>query len=464
MKFFDIMLAPFAECLVLVGIHAFLGLHVLRRRIIFVDLALAQIAALGTTVGIVLGIADTNSVASFAIAMGFTFVGAAVFAVSRMRGRRVPQEAVIGLVYAITAAVGVLVVGKIRGVEHMVNITHGRLLWVQWSEVGTAAVAYLLIGIVHLVFYKRFKQISDDPEAAFAAGVPVRLWDFIFYMTFGYVISFSVPVAGVLLVFVFLVAPAIIAFLVTDRFRYQLIVGWVSGTIVSTVGIYLSWTLDTPCGPTVVAFYGVSLVLIAVAVYLIRAPRRLAALGHVGAGMAVLAVVSVVFYFGGTSLAGTRLAQSKYGHAHHVHDHGHDHDHDQAEGAPEPSDEVQSAAAATAGDAVAEPAPAPAEEPELTAVPASEQYKSAETCLERMTLLQEAVQQEREVALELTYLFLADGETMPFCRTGAIDLVREQAGNDFGLDPELPPVDNRDALRAMRLWLDAGGKPAASAG
>ena len=385
--------------------------------------------------------------------MGFTFVGAGVFAISRMRGRKVPQEAVIGLVYAITAAVAVLVVGKIRGVEHMVNITHGRLLWVQWSEVGTAAVAYLLIGIVHLVFYKRFRQISDDPEAAFAAGVPVRLWDFLFYMTFGYVISFSVPVAGVLLVFVFLVAPAIIAFLVTDRFRYQLIVGWISGTLVSTVGIYLSWTLDTPCGPTVVAFYGVALVLIAVAVYLIRAPRRLMALGHVGLGVCVLAVVSALFYLGGTSLAGTRLAQSKYGHANH--DHGMDHDHGVE--AHEPSGEAL--AEASAEDAVADHAPAPAGEPAATTAPMSEQYKAAETCVERVTLLQEAVLQDRAGALELTYLFLADGETMPFCRTGAVDLVKSQAGKDFGLDPDLSPVDNRDALRAMRQWMDAGGHP-----
>lgn len=437
MKFFDIMAAPFAECMVLVGIHAYLGMHVLRRRIIFVDLALAQIAALGTTVGILLGIADTNSVASFAVAMGFTFVGAAVFAISRMRGRRIPQEAIIGLVYAITAAIAVLVVGKIRGVEHMVNITHGRLLWVQWSEVITAAVAYLAIGVVHVVFFKRFRQISDDPDGAFEAGVNVRLWDFLFYMTFGYVISFSVPVAGVLLVFVFLVAPAIMAFMITRDFRYQLVIGWVSGTLVSVVGIYMSWTLDTPSGPTVVATYAVVLVAMAVATYLVRTQDRLRALGHVGIGVVVAAAVALVFYVGGTSLARTSLAQSRYGHAPHQHP-----------GDPQESDHrADEAAGAPAVDASA----AAAEAPSLVA-----SYRDAETCFDRMGLLEPALESEPEIARELLYLFLADGETMPFCRSGAIDLVKAHSGQEFGFDSDLEPVGNREALSRLRAWIDAG--------
>ncbi len=466
-NFFNIMAAPFAECLVLVGIHAYLGIHVLKRRIIFVDLALAQIAALGTTVGILFGIVDTNSVASFGMAMGFTFVGAGVFAISRMRNRRIPQEAVIGLVYAITAAVAVLVVGKIRGVEHLVNVTHGRLLWVQWSEVGVAAVAYLLIGVVHFIFRKRFFQISEDPDGAFKTGVNVRLWDFFFYMTFGYVISFSVPVAGVLLVFVFLVAPAIISMMVSNQFKVQLAVGWISGTIVCVLGIYLSWTMDTPSGPTVVATYAAVLLFIAVALYLIRAEQRGKALARVGVGAVTLGVLSLLFYGGGTFLAGTRLAESKYGHHQHHHDmpatvegetedhDGHDHgDHDHGDHGHAAHEAPASAAAAT---------PPPAEEP-AAAQPAGAdalvtQYKEAETCLDRVDVLSELLEQERSTGLELTYVFLFDGETMPFCRNGALDLIKAQAGHDFGLDPDADPVDSREALQRLRQWIDAGAAP-----
>jgi zinc/manganese transport system permease protein len=446
-NFFNIMAAPFAECLVLVGIHAYLGIHVLKRRIIFVDLALAQIAALGTTVGILFGIHDTDSVASFAIAMGFTFVGAAVFAISRVRSRRVPQEAVIGLVYAITAAVAVLVVGKSHGMEHLVNIMHGRLLWVQWAEVGTAAVAYVIIGVVHVAFRKQFMRISEDPEGAFKAGMPVRLWDFFFYMTFGYTISFSVRVAGVLLVFVFLVAPAIIALLLTDRLRYQLAIGWIVGTVVSSAGIYLSWMMDTPCGPTVVSSYAVVLVVIAVFTYLARAENKGRALGNVGMGLIVVAVLSGAFYGGGKWLASTNLGHS--GHGHHqleldlvaagvlkaeAAEHGH-HDGEAAAGDP--------------GDAAAaQGAPADAGDDALS------MYRSAETCLDRAQSLEQILEGDQGMGLELTYLFLADGETMPFCRNTAVGLLTKYAGEDFGFDPDGDPLSNMDSLHKLRRWID----------
>ncbi len=436
--FFDIMLAPFVECMVLVGIHAYLGIHVLKRRVIFVDLSLAQIAALGTTVGILFGIHDTESMASLLFALGFTVIGAAVFAVSRYRDERVPQEAIIGLVYAITAAVAVLVVGKIQGVEHLVNIMHGRLLWVRWSEVVTAASVYLVVAAVHLLLRKRFMQISEDPEAAYREGVNVRLWDFLFYMTFGFVISISVRVAGVLLVFVFLVAPAVMAFMITSDFKRQLALGWITGTMVCTVGIYLSWVLDMPCGPTVVAFYGVALATIGVVLYVVRAARTGAALGHVAAGVACVCAASGVFFVGGRVLADTRLAGSEYGHAPHcpVEHEAHDHD------APEVAHAEHQVGAV----------PAAAEVPQS----GLERYAAMETCLERMTYLQEIATQDRATAAEWLFLFLADAETSPFCRAGAIDLLRTTAGQDFGFDPDQGPLGNLEPLTRYREWL---GRP-----
>lgn len=455
-NFLNIMAAPFFECLVLVGIHAYLGIHVLKRRVIFVDLALAQIAALGTTVGILFGLHDTESIGSFAIAVGFTFVGAAVFAVSRVRSDRVPQEAVIGLVYAVTAAVAVLVVGKSHGMEHLVNIMHGRLLWVKWAEVGTAAAAYAVIGVVHILFRKQFMKISEDPDGAFKSGMPVRLWDFFFYMTFGLTISISVRVAGVLLVFVFLVAPAIIALMITDKLRYQLVIGWVVGTVVSSIGIYLSWVLDAPSGPTVISFYAVVLVVIAVVYYLYRAENKVLALRNVGIGTVVVAVLSGGFYGAGRWLAGTDLGHSGHGHhqlemdlvaagiieaedaeadAHEGHDHD---DHD--------------APASAAAPAVVQQAAAPDD--------ALTRYREADTCLDRVTVLEEAVAADRSIGLELTHLFLADPETMPFCRNGAVTLLQAQGGQDFGIDPEADPVANMDALRVLRRWIDDGAPPA----
>jgi len=234
------MAAPFAECLVLVAIHTYLGIHVLKRRVIFVDLALAQIAALGRTVGFLFGIVHETP-AALIFSVGFTIVGAAVFSLTRFRRERVPQEAIIGLAYAISFALAVLVVDKTKGAEHLEDILVGNLLWVRWSDVLSAAVVYAAVGLVHFLFRRKFLHISDDPEGAFAAGVHVRAWDFLFYFTFGIVIALSTHVAGVLLVFVFLVGPPILGLLLTDRLLYQLIVGWLTGTVVTVAGLFLSW-------------------------------------------------------------------------------------------------------------------------------------------------------------------------------------------------------------------------------
>jgi zinc/manganese transport system permease protein len=301
---FEFMLRPFLECLILVGIHTYLGLHVIRRRVIFVDLALAQIAALGTIVGGILGLMD-GTAAAMTYSLLFCLVGAAVFAFTRVRHDRIPQEAVIGLVYAITFALAILVVQKTEGVEHMEGILVGNLLFVKWSDILASLVAYALVGGFHLVFWKRFLLISDYPEKAFRQGMSVRLWDFLFYATFGFVITFSTRVAGVLLVFVFLVAPAILAVMITSRFSRQLLIGWGSGTLVTVIGLYLSAhpDIDLPSGPTVVTFYGVVLAVAAVVVYLVKSRDRQRALAHTGIGLIMVALIGVGLWGSGRLLA-----------------------------------------------------------------------------------------------------------------------------------------------------------------
>lgn len=309
MNIFDLMAAPFAECLVLVAIHTYLGIHVLKRRVIFVDLALAQIAALGTTVGFIFGIMpETTGALLFSIA--FTFVGAAVFALTRFRNERIPQEAIIGLSYAIACAVAVLVVEKTKGAEHLKDILVGNLLWVTWPDVVSAALVYASVGVVHFLFRKKFNLISNDPEDAFRTGVSVRGWDFLFYLTFGIVIAFSTRVAGVLMVFVFLVAPAILAFLITERFWLQLLIGWTTGTAVTTIGLYLSWVADLPSGPTVIAFYGVALIAGALSVTFIQAENKLQTLSAIATAAVVATLLGFAICSAGHWIASSSLAIS----------------------------------------------------------------------------------------------------------------------------------------------------------
>lgn len=447
-QFLEIMLAPFVECLILVGIHSYLGIHVLKRRVIFVDLSLAQIAALGTTVGILFGIHDTESQAALLMAMTFTVGGAAVFALTRIKNDLVPQEAIIGLVYAITAAVAVLVVEKTHGVEHLVNIMHGRLLWVRWDEVAEAAALYAVLGLVHYVFRKPFLAISEDPEGAFARGMRVRLWDFFFYVTFGLTISMSVKVAGVLLVFVFLVAPAVVAFLVTQDLKKQLLVGWVSGFVVTSAGLSLSWVADMPSGPMVVSLYGVVLALAGLVWFVVRAGDRARALKQVAVGAVVLVLASGLVWQQGRLLAASSLAGQQdtpvFGElgtapvGHHQGDDlvsTRDQAHDHADHRP-----------------LAEVAPE-----EVPATDAASRYRDAETAFDRLEVVREAVATERIQGLRLLYVLLADGETPAFCRSGAVELVRELAGTDFGFDPDLEPLDNLDALDRFQAWMRNGG-------
>lgn len=293
----QLMTLPFLECLVLVGIHSYLGLHVIRRQVIFVDLSLAQIAALGTTVGFLLGI-HPHGVGAFLFSLSFTFLGAAIFALTRTRREHVPQEAIIGIVYAIAAAVTILIIAYApHGAEHISQVLTGDILNVKSSQVLHAALAYSLVGVFHFVFRGKFLAITEDAEAAGEAGLNVTLWDLLFYMSFGFVITFSVDVAGVLLVFVFLVVPAVIATAITKDFWKQLLIGWGLGTLVSVVGLTLAYQLDKPSGPTVVAVYGAVLLLVALVLYVVRSERSLRALGHVGIGVVALGLV--VGYFAG---------------------------------------------------------------------------------------------------------------------------------------------------------------------
>ena len=411
---FSIMVPAFAECLVLVGIHSYLGLHVIKRKVIFVDLALAQIAALGATVGFLFGM-DPTSNSAFIFSMAFTFLGAAVFALTRLRGDRVPQEAVIGLVYALAAAVAILVIDKSpHGAEHIKGLLTGTILWVKWPTIIYSAVAYASVGLLHYVFRRQFIRITEDPDGAFAAGMMVRLWDFLFYLTFGFVISFSVRTAGVLLVFVFLVAPAILAVLLTDRWLYQLIIGWALGTLVTMAALYLSYVLDLPSGPTVVASYGVVLVLVSMGIYLVRACERGRASLRLVAGVAGTIVVVAGMWGLGSALGTSSMARdSAHLQASEIHDHnqGNHQHHKHHKVASKPGDEDPSA---------------------------------------RMKGLAKMVRSGAGEWKKQLVQAVLDPDLPLLFKDEALELLKKKAGSDFGYDVEAK--DNRAAAKKIRAW------------
>jgi zinc/manganese transport system permease protein len=260
----EFLWAPLLACLVLTAIHVYLGLHVLARGVIFVDLALAQVTALGVTIAFLAGHA-IQSDAAYWYALAFTLGGAALFAASRTRRAPVPHEAIIGIVYAVSAAAAVLVVDRApQGGEHIKQILVGSILTITPGEVLALALLYAPIGLLHWLVRRPLLEISFDPEGA-GAQRAVRAWDFVFYASFGVVVTSSVRLAGVLLVFAYLIVPATAAAALAASARGRLLVGWALGVLVSVGGLMASWTWDLPTGATVVVAFGVLVAIVALA-------------------------------------------------------------------------------------------------------------------------------------------------------------------------------------------------------
>ena len=270
------MMVPFLACLVVSIIHVYLGLHVIARKVIFVDLALAQIAALGATYALTLGYdpnLDSLKISLFSLA--FTFVGAGAFAIARMRKEKVPQEAFIGIIYAAASAAAILLLSKsATGGEELKHMLVGDVLLVSLKSVANLAILYTIIGIFHIILRKKFLSISLDPEAAEAAGINIRIWDILFYMSFGVVITKSVGIVGVLLVFSYLVVPAVIAQMWTPSIRGRLIVGWVVAILASLCGILWSFQSDYPTGPAIVVMLAFFLIISSIIYYILNAPVK----------------------------------------------------------------------------------------------------------------------------------------------------------------------------------------------
>jgi len=251
---------PLVACLLLPGILVYYGLHIIRREVIFVDLALAQVATLGTCVCLYLG-HEVDDPHNYFWSLGFTLTGALLFTFTRStKHARVPQEALIGIIYVVAAAAGILLLSKSpHGKEELQRTLVGDLLTVDAPQIWRTAGLYAVIAVVHFIFRKQFIKLSFDHEHATAGGLSVHFWDFLFYALFGLIVTSFVQVGGVLMVFSYLIVPAACGTYLVNSLPARLVVGWFVATLASVMGLYASFKLDVPTGAAIVCALGVTL-------------------------------------------------------------------------------------------------------------------------------------------------------------------------------------------------------------
>lgn len=254
--------AALAASLVLAGIHAYLGYHVVRRGVIFVDLALAQMAALGLSVAVLLGLHESG-LWSYVLPFAMTLVGAACFAWLRSQERKVPLEAFIGIVFATAQALVFLILEKSpAGPEHVRETLVGSIFTVAPDHILKTALVYAVIGALHIALRKPLFEITTDPEGARQRGRNLFAWDFLFYASFGLVVTSSVQIAGVLLVFGLLVIPAVAATLTTRSSGRALAVGWIFAIVGSFAGLIGAVHFDFPAAPSILVALSLCLVVL----------------------------------------------------------------------------------------------------------------------------------------------------------------------------------------------------------
>jgi len=269
-----IMAAPLFACLTLVGIHGYFGIHVLKREIIFIDIAMAQIAALGGTIfsllpavatvedGITHYEAHGAGPLAYICSLVLVFLAAGVFTLLKSEKLFVSIEAMIGITFAVATTISVILIDKAAGGDvHIKEMLVGSILWVKWFDILKSFIVYSIIGGLHYIFRHKILPISENYQKAKDKGINVKLWDFFFYFTLGIVVIHSVKIAGILVVFAFLIIPASISVLFSEKWSSRIILGYTVGTIVTMFGIYFSWAMDVPAGPAVILFLGLALIL-----------------------------------------------------------------------------------------------------------------------------------------------------------------------------------------------------------
>ena len=260
------LLPPFVACVTVLGLLGYIGMHVLKREIIFIDIALAQIAAVGATFAHVYLGSEENSLLAYLCAFGFTLLASLFFSQIDKRITQISHEAIIGVTYAIAAAAALFMLAMAAGGDvHMEHMLTGSILWAQWSDIGVIAVLFGCVGLFHFVFRKHFIQLSENYGAGAVRSERAVWWDFLFYLSMGLVITFSVKLAGVLVIFSFLIIPATFSAMFAESWGKRLVIAWGVGIFAVVFGLVLSYFLDFSCGPSVITILG--LALIAAAAY-----------------------------------------------------------------------------------------------------------------------------------------------------------------------------------------------------
>ena len=462
------MLLPFLACLVLSINHVYLGIHVIARRVIFVDLALAQIAALGATFALTLGYDPAHESLRISLfSLAFTFVGAGAFAIARMRREKVPQEAFIGIIYAAASAAAILLLSKsATGGEELKHMLVGDVLLVSWAEIRDMALLYGAIGLFHIFFRRKFLAISINPADAIATRTNVRFWDILFYMSFGVVITKSVAIVGVLLVFSYLVVPAVIAQMWAETIKGRLLLGWAGAILASTLGIAWSFYADYPTGPAIVVMLGFVLVLSSVAYYLRHAP----AMGRALANVAAILLVCIGLASGAAYLRKTAPAAETGKKSDPV---------AVLLGELEGEDEAHQLGSLEHLGEMQDPRIVPALSAFLSRNPSDRAVEAAVVALVKqqdpraIASLREAARQERDGFLRLsiaqaqlelgdaqgfgTLIAVLKGEGAAYARQQANDMLETRSGYRFGYDAEQTAEQNSEAVKRMEEWYETKG-------
>ena len=258
----EVMFWPIVACVLLPWLLVYLGLHVVQRGIIFIDIAMAQMASLGICLAVLFHL-DLQSWTTFGIALGFTLVGGAIFSVTGKRSSQIPQEAVIGISYVVAAAAAVLLLSRAaEGDEQIKQMLVGNILLVTPLEVYKCFALFVAVGIVHFVLRRNFLLVSFERDKAYEQGLRVRWWDFLFYAVFGLVVTSFVRIAGVLLVFSYLIVPAVCGINLARRISHRLLIGWIVALLGGVAGLFFSFWWDLPSGAAIVCTFGALLIVV----------------------------------------------------------------------------------------------------------------------------------------------------------------------------------------------------------
>ncbi|HEX9759230.1 MAG TPA: metal ABC transporter permease [Nitrospiria bacterium] len=229
---------------------AYLGIHVVKRRIVFVDLAIAQLSAVGVAFAMLF---DFNPLV---FSLVFTLVGAGLLSIPEYE-KRIPQEAIMGIIYAVASAIAVLLIANIpHGEADILNLFFGNILGVTTQQLFVLLVVFGFVTFIHILFSKKFIQITETSTVDPSNKSHKRFWNLIFYLTLALVIAVAIRTAGVLLVFSTLVIPAVTALLFFQRFSHLVLTALGIGLIATWTGFISSFQFDLPTGPTIVTALG----------------------------------------------------------------------------------------------------------------------------------------------------------------------------------------------------------------